>query len=195
MPLSETEVLDIGPTRFTDPKAVQSEEDSQSSVAVVKSFGGEQERSQLSPVQSPPLGGMDFRPAHVLRGIGWDSTVDLGKPVEAADGGETPIDGGRGEAFLLHGGAVELDMRSLRLQYRETNVGRPLKKGPEVVSVGVERTPAVPGQEGCCCQLRLIEDGIFGDDCQWVLIGAEYRHDSPLGVGRTSQHRPTEPVI
>ena len=43
------------------------------------------------------------------------------------------------------------------------------------------------------CLLYLVDGGVFADEGQGGLIRFEYRHGSPLRVGRSSQHRIAEP--
>jgi len=109
----EAEVLDVGRPRLADPQAVQSEKNRKSGVGVVDPLGGEQKRPQLRAVETAGVGGVDLRPADVLGGVGGDPAIDVGEAVEAADGGQAPVDGGRRKAATLHGAYVELELGRL----------------------------------------------------------------------------------
>ena len=58
---------------------------------------------------------------------------DVGEPVEAADGGKPPVDGGRRKAATLHGADVQLDLGAGRRQDDESLVSSPLKERSQVV--------------------------------------------------------------
>ena len=103
MPSFEPEVLDVGGAGLAHPEAVQAQEDGEGGVGVVEALGGEQERSELGSVEAAGVVGVDLGVLDVLGGVGGDPAVDVGEPVEAADGGQAPVDRGGGEASLLHG--------------------------------------------------------------------------------------------
>ena len=52
-------------------------------MAVVESFGGEQEGAELGPIHAVTFGRLDSRPADVLGRVGRDPAVDVGEPVQA----------------------------------------------------------------------------------------------------------------
>ena len=93
----EAQVLDVGRARLADPQAVQSQEHGESCMGVVDPLGREQKRPQLSPVEAAGVVGVDLGPAHVLRRVGDDPAVDVGEAVEAADGGQPPVNSGGGK--------------------------------------------------------------------------------------------------
>jgi len=141
VPLGEGEILDVGSTCLTDPKPVEAEEHGQSGMILVEALGRAEKGSQLPAVQSLPLGRVDLGAPDVLGRVGDDPSVDVGESVEAADGGEASVDGRRGQTLLLHGGAVELDVGSLRFQDGEARVIGPLEEGPQVVTVASSVRP------------------------------------------------------
>ena len=61
----EAQVLDVGTAGLADPQAVQSEEDGERFMGVVEVLGGEEEPAELGAVETPPLGAVDNRAAHV----------------------------------------------------------------------------------------------------------------------------------
>jgi len=129
-------------------------------VGVVEPFGGEQERIRAGSVEAAGVVGVNLRVPDVLGGFGGDPAVDVGEPVEAADGGQAPVDRGGGEASLLDGPHVELDLRTAGLQDFESSIGGPLEEPSEVSSVGVEGRSSVAGEEGGSCQLGVIDDRV-----------------------------------
>jgi hypothetical protein len=94
----------------------------------------------------------------------------VSESIEAADGGEASVDGRRGQTLLLHGGAVELDVGSLRFQDGEARVSGPLEEGSQVVAIGIERSSALAGEKCCRCHLSFIEAGVLDDRRQRVGI-------------------------
>jgi len=92
-----------------------------------------------------------------LRRVGRDASVDVSEPVEAAHGREATVDRRRGQAAHFHGGAVQLDVWPRRVQHDQLPVGRPLKERPQVISIGVQGSAAVPSEKRDRCQLRLIK--------------------------------------
>jgi hypothetical protein len=170
VPLGEGQILDVGSARFADPKPVEAEEHGQSGMILVAALGCEEKGSQLPAIQSSPLGRVDLRAPDILGRVGGDPSVNVGEPVEAADGGEAPVDGRRGQALLLRGGAVELDVGSLGFQDGEACVGGPLEEGLQIVAVGIERSSAVSGEKCCRCNLSFIEAGVLDDGGQGVGI-------------------------
>jgi hypothetical protein len=77
----------------------------------------------------------------VLRRVRPDAPVEVREPVETANGGEAAVDGGGGQATLLEGSSVELDVWTGGFQYRQTDVCGPLEEAAEVLAVGVEVGP------------------------------------------------------
>ena len=140
MPLMEGQILDIGSTGFADPQPIEAEQYRQCGMALVAALGCEQEGAQLPAIEAPALRRMDLGTPDVLGGVGAHPAVDVGEPVEAAHGGQPSVDGRGSKASLLHGRPVELDVRSLRLQDCETDVGGPLEECPEIETVGIERS-------------------------------------------------------
>lgn len=84
--------------------------------------------------------------------------VDVGEPIEPADGGEPPVDGGRGQSPLFEPAPVGLDVWTGGAQDVESGVAGPLEEVAEVVPVGIEGAPAVAGEERCGSDVRLIDE-------------------------------------
>ena len=172
------EVFDVGGAGFAHPQSVEAEQHGQGSVGGVHLLGREQERAQLAPIEAAGLGRMDLGTADVLRRVGPDASVDVGEAIEAADRREPPVDGGGGQAPFLQGADVELDLRAGGAQDGEPDLGGPLEKDPQVVSIRVERPAVVAGQECGRRELRLVEAGVAGGQCQLVGGGVECRHSA-----------------
>lgn len=99
MSLSEGEILDVGSARLTHPKPIEAEEDGKRGMALVEALGREEERAQLPAIQASPLRWVDLGSSNVLCGVGVYPAVDVSKAVEAADGGQPSVDGGRRKTF------------------------------------------------------------------------------------------------
>jgi hypothetical protein len=125
-------------------------------VGAVVVLGAEQEPSELTAVHGVLLRWLDSWPAHVLGRVRRDAAVDVREPVVAAHRRETSVDRRRGQAALFHGRPVDLDVRPGRCQDHEVLVRGPLKEGAQVLTVGLEGSAAVPGEERRSRQLRLI---------------------------------------
>jgi hypothetical protein len=108
----------------------------------VDALCAEEECTELTPVHATHLVGKDPRPPDVLGRVRSDSTVDMSKTVEATYGGQSAVDGRRSEATFLEGGSIELDVAPGGREDLQAGIGCPLKVGPEVVAVGVERAVA-----------------------------------------------------
>ena len=166
MPLMEGQILDIGSTGFAHPEPIEPEQHRQSRVALVAALCCEQEGTQLPTIEASTLRWMDLRTPDVLGWVGAHPSVDVGEPVEAAHGRQPAVDRGRSKAPLFHGRSVELDVRPLRLQHGETDVGGPLQEAPEVEAMRIERSSVVASEEGGGRHLRFIETGVLDDDGQ-----------------------------
>ena len=112
----------------------------------VVALGREEERAELAPVEPTPFARVDLGPAGVLRWVRGDPAVDVGEAIEAADGGQAPVDGRDSQAPLLHDAAPQFDVGSFGLEDVETDVSAPLKEGAQVVAIGFEGSGAVAGQ-------------------------------------------------
>jgi hypothetical protein len=136
-------------------------------VVRIESLGGVEKGSELLAIEALALGGMDLRSADVLGWIGRNPPVDVGEAVEAKDRGQSPVDGRRSEAPLLHRGSIQLDVGALGFEDGQMGIRGPLEKAPQVVAVGVKCSAAVPGQVGRCRQLSLVEERVLGqnDEC------------------------------
>ena len=77
----DTEVLEVGGTRFADSQPVECQQHRQRGVVVVVALGREEEDSQLRPLQTTGVGGMDRRSADVLGWVGRDPPVNVGETV------------------------------------------------------------------------------------------------------------------
>lgn len=115
---------------------------------------------QLGSVEAASVVGADLGVPDVLGGVGGDPAVDVGEPVEAADGGRAPVDRGGDEASCLHGPHVELDLRTGGLQNFESSIGGPLEEPSQVSSVGLEGPAPITGEEGGSCQFGVIDDRV-----------------------------------
>ena len=142
----EAEVLGVGSTGLAHPQPVQAEQDGRGSMDGVVAFGREEEPAKLGPVEPTPFARVDLGPARVLRWVRGDPTVDVGEAIEAADGGQAPVDGRGGQTPLLHGAAPQLDVGPLGLKNVETDISAPLKEGAQIVAIGLEGPTAVAGQ-------------------------------------------------
>ncbi len=91
MPPLDVEVFDVGGTRLGDPQPVRAEQHRQSGVVMVVALRGEQARSEFAAVQPPALGRVNLRAANVLGRVRRDPPVDVGETVEAAHGGQAPV--------------------------------------------------------------------------------------------------------
>ena len=114
----------------------------------VDALGREEEGAQLASVHAAALAGMDLGAAHVLGRVGGDRSVDVGDAVVATNRREATVDRRGGQAPLLEGRAVELDLGAGRLEDGQAQVGGPLEEGEQVVAISVEGPAAVAGQEG-----------------------------------------------
>ena len=72
----EAKIINVGVACLADPEPVQAEQDCQSSMLTVDTFGREQEPSKFGAVEPVALGGMNFGSADVLGWVGGDSSVD-----------------------------------------------------------------------------------------------------------------------
>jgi hypothetical protein len=99
------------------------------------------------------------------------------------------------QAALLHGGAVQLDMRPRRLQHDQLLVGRPLEERTQVMSIRVEGPAAVTSEKRNGRQLRLIKRLIrYTPHRRRGLF--ECRHRLNLHArGRHSEHRSDQPAV
>jgi len=170
MPLGEGQVRDVGSARLADPEPIEAEKHGQGGVAFVEVLRREQEGAQLPAIETSPLRGVNLRSSDVLGGVSAHPAVDVGKAVEATDGGQPAVDGGRCKTSLLHRSAVELDVRSLRLQDGQAHVGGPLEECPQIVAISGEGATVVPGKKSCGRDLSLIEARIGNDGGQGVWI-------------------------
>jgi hypothetical protein len=98
----DAEVLDVGGACLTHSQPVQTEEHCQGGVVAVVLLGGEQEHAELGAVESSPGRGVNLWPTDVLRGVGSDSSIDVGEAIEAADGREATVDRRRREPPVFH---------------------------------------------------------------------------------------------
>ena len=97
----EREVFDVGRACFGHSQAVESEQHRECGVGVVVAFGGEEECAERGAVHACGIVWMHGRSAHVLRWVRGDAPVDVGEAEEPANGGESSVDGGRGEISVL----------------------------------------------------------------------------------------------
>lgn len=116
-------------------------------MSVVEPLCDEQEPSELAPVQSALLCGVDGGTAYVLGGVGRDPPVDVSEAVETARGGQPPVDCGGGQTAFLHRRSVHLEVGAGRLEHGHAVIGCPLEQVTKIVAVGVEGPAAVAGQE------------------------------------------------
>jgi hypothetical protein len=86
-------------------------------VGAVVLLGGEQEHAEFRPVESSRVRGVHLRAPHVLRRVRGDATVDVSEPVEAAHGREATVNGRRSESAIFHPAAIELDVRTRRVEH------------------------------------------------------------------------------
>jgi len=132
---------------FGDAESVEAEQHSERGVGSVVVFGDEQEAAQFASVRRVLFGRFDFRTADVLGGVRRDPAVDVGEAVVAAHRRQQPIDRRRSKPALFHRGAIDLDVGSGRVEHGEVLIGCPLEVVAQVVAVGLEGAPVVPGQE------------------------------------------------
>ena len=145
----EGQVLDVGLAGFADPKAVQSSRTARAAWAWSKRSAVKR-NGRVRRDRAPALGGVDIRPANVLGWVGGDPPVDVGEAIEAADRGQTAVDGRRGQTPLLHRESVH-SMWGRLPRERPGRCRRPTGKGAQVEAVSVEGPAAVAGQEGGGC--------------------------------------------
>ena len=127
----------------------------------VIAIGGEEERAELASVESPHFAWVDLGTADVLRRVGGNPSVDVGKSVKTADSGESAVDRRGRQTSLLHVGPPQLDMGPGGLEHGQSHIGAPLEKDAYVVAVGLKGASAVAGQVGNGCHLGLIEGTLF----------------------------------
>jgi hypothetical protein len=127
-------------------------------MVVVVAFGSEEEPPQFAAVQAATFGWMDLGSAHVLSRVRCDPPIDVSEAVGTADRRKSPIDGRCGQTSLLQPTAVQLDVRSGRLEDGDADPGGLLEIAAQVVAVGVERSAGIAGQERGCRQLRLVKE-------------------------------------
>jgi hypothetical protein len=106
--LGDGQILDIGSACLTHPEPVEAEEHGKCSMAPIEALGGEEEGPSSRRSRPRPSDGWTFGRLTYWAGL-----------AEATDGGQPPIDGGRGKTVLFHGGPAELDMGSLRIHDAE----------------------------------------------------------------------------
>jgi hypothetical protein len=80
----ESEVLDVGRARLTDPQAVEVQEHGQGGVGVVDPLSCEQELPELGSVEAAGVSGMNLGSANVLRCVGGNPPIEVGEAIEAA---------------------------------------------------------------------------------------------------------------
>jgi len=145
----DAEIFDVGGTCFADPQSVQPEQHRERGVVVVDAFCGEQKPAEFLAVEAGALAGVDLGSAYVLGGVGSNVAVDVRESVEAAHGGEPPVDRGRCQSSVFERRPVGLDVWAGRGEHVEFAVGGPLEERAQVVAVRVERVSVVAGEKRC----------------------------------------------
>jgi hypothetical protein len=143
MPAVDSEVLNVGGACLGDSKAVQAKQDRQRGEVVVIALGGKEEPSQFGAVQAATLRGVNLGSADILSRVRCDRPVDVSESVEPPYSREAPINGRGGQTALFERAAVQLDMRSSRVEDVKADPASPLEVVAQVVAVGVERPAAV----------------------------------------------------
>jgi hypothetical protein len=162
--------------RLGHAESVQSEQDGQRGVAAIEPFRGEQKRTQLAAVHAVALARCNLGPSDVLGRVRGDAAVDVGEAVEPAHRGQPPVDRGSGQTSGLHRAAVELDVGPNRLQDLQAGVGRPLEEHPQIMSIRVECSAAVAGEERRRGKLRLVERRVLLRTLHHRRLGFKCRH-------------------
>ena len=118
---------------------------------------------------------------------GFEDAFDVAVPVEAAEGGEAPGDGGSHSAIGFHGPPeFPRCARRTSRRWRSLLVSAPFGEEPKIGGVAHERVAGVPGEEpGDCCAFGEVEwfvdsDEFGGDDC----CGHGGLLDDPRPLGR-----------
>jgi hypothetical protein len=97
---------------------------------------------------------------------------------------------------VLERRAVQLDMRACRIKDTESEIGRPLKERPQVMSVRLKGSLAVSRQERSRSQLGLIEEpGAHGSSNSQRRQIDNSHHGPPQEVRVPTQQRLAEPAI
>jgi hypothetical protein len=110
----DSEVFDVGGTRFADTEAIESKEHGEGGMVAVEAFGGEQEHAELGAVETACVVGMELGASDVLGRVGVDAAVEVRESIEPAHSGEATVHRRRGEATLFHPRSVQLDLRARR---------------------------------------------------------------------------------
>jgi len=183
VPTVEAQVLDVGTAGLAHPQSVEAEQDGERSMGVVEVLRGEEEPAELGAVEAPAFGTLDGRTADVLGRVGGDTPVDVGEAVEAAHGGQAPIDRRRRQSPGLQCRAEQLNVRAGGAEHLETHVSRPLEERSQVVAIGLERSSRVARQECRSCDFGLVGRVRTGKlDCEADRLGGG--HDMPpLSLG------------
>jgi hypothetical protein len=153
----ESQILGIGCAGLAHPQAVEAEEHRQGGMVVVVALGGEEEGAQLGAVETPARARVHLGATDVLGRIGTDPPVDMREAVEAADGGESPVDGRGGQPAFLAGGPPQLEVRPLGFEHRQSDAGAPVEVATQVEAVGLEGSTAVASQEGRPSHVSFLE--------------------------------------
>ncbi|MFZ0059333.1 MAG: hypothetical protein WAL35_04725, partial [Acidimicrobiales bacterium] len=154
----------------------------------IEPLGGEEERSELAAVHAPTFARIHLWASHVLSRVGRNSPVDMGEAVEAAHRRQSPVNRRSGDAPLLERCAVELEVRSRRIENRELRIGRPLEKGAKVEAAGVESSPAVAGEKSHCGHVCFVKGKLPPRWFKGRGRRLQSRHRLPPFVEEDSEH-------
>ena len=143
----EAEILDVRGACLANPETVEPEQHHERGVVTIEAFRGEQERAQFGAVHSVAIGGVHSGSPDVLGWVRGGVAIDVSEAVEAAHRRKPSVDRRCCQSSALEDRAVQLDVRSSRVEHGKSMVFGPLKEHLKVVAVGVECSAAVPGQE------------------------------------------------